>query len=430
MAPNDWLIIRIVFLVVWFCMVLGCQKETRTVAELVAKSADLPGLRASKNAELQAELKRIEDEGGTPRQLLAGLPPDEQNVAAALAVVFDRNLLPSILSDCQNLFPADRFEFSVIDLRRVVAFRDGHRRQLSTIASALARPECNFGIEYDLGYNFEPIFIDEVVAASRLLAFDVAAELAEDGPAAAIKPLERLFLLIRHLANAKLLDARSKAADLRTEAIRVLEAIAQHEKTSQDELRALYGFIQDQLDQWPSDRNALIGDRAMVMHAYEGIRFRLLDWILTPEEKEAFQEERILGTLEDSLCQTADMDELYYLRAMRRLIDACDRPYYQRIEVQMELTRDLHAKRSKRDFPFAAARLFLPDLDIWQKKCALDRARCEAWALALAAAAEFPSPGYRINPHSGQEYHLEHQNGRVVMKLDEFGERDPVVPLP
>ena len=414
-----------------FCILLptGCGSQERTVRELVAESADLPGARTSPNAALRAEIGRIVAEGGTPQQLVATLPPDDQNVAAALVKVFDRTLLPSILSTSDEFFPAERFEFDAVELRRAIAFRDAHRRQLDAVIAALARPACDFGVEFDKGYFFEERFVDEVAVACRLLAFDAAAEMDERGPAAALRPVGLLFRLIGHLDDAQLLSARATAASLRYEALRVLEAVAQHRQTTSDDLHALHRIVMQQLESWPSDADALFGERALVLHTYEAIRCGLLAWVLTPDEKRTFRQERILEELDGVLHKTADTDELYYLRAIRAQIAACDRPYIERMDTFVAQEESLRAKRSKPDFPFAAARLFLPDLEDFQNKFAVDRARCEAWALALAAAADLPSPPFTESPRSGVAYQVTRESQRVVVAMGEPDGWEAVVPL-
>jgi hypothetical protein len=210
----------------------------------------------------------------------------------------------------------------------------------------------------------------------------------------------------------------------------VLEAIAQHRHCTSDDLHSLYQILTQQLEQWPSDADALIGERAMVLHTYEAIRLGLLMWILTDEEKTVFREERILDGLDRILRETADKDELYYLKAMRKQIAACDRPYIERMKTFVLQAESLKALRSKPDFPFAAARLFLPDLEDFQRKFAVDRARCEAWALALAVAADLPRPEFTVSPHNGLTCEVTRESQRVVVKMGEPNGWQVIVPLP
>ncbi len=51
-----------------------------------------------------------------------------------------------------------------------------------------------------------------------------------------------------------------------------------------------------------------------------------------------------------------------------------------------------------------AARLLLIDLQERSELLARDRARCEAWAIALAVAAGEARPDYKTNPLTGKPY--------------------------
>jgi hypothetical protein len=168
----------------------------------------------------------------------------------------------------------------------------------------------------------------------------------------------------------------------------------------------------------------------MVLHTYEAIRCGLLEWILTPEEKVAFRQERILDSLDGVLRETADADELFYLRAIREQIEACERPFIERMETFVRQTELLREKRSRPDFPFAAARLFLPELEEFQRQLAADRERCEAWALALAAATDQTPPPFVHSPHTGLPYQVRRESRRVVVATGTPDGWEAVVPLP
>lgn len=401
------------------CAVVGCKDEPKKLSEVVAECADLPGMRTSKNSELREELKRITEEGGTPLQLVDNLPTDEQNVAAAMVNVFDSMLVESLLNSSKECYPKDKFEFNPADFARAIAFKRSHTKQLHKIYAALKRPHCNFGVEFDQGYFYEEKFIDEVVIAARLLAFDVADRLRKRGPTKATVPLKDLFRLVECLSECKDITARIEAEQLRAQALRVMEAVANHKDTTRENTSMLYHILRKQLNNWPSDADSLIGERALVMHSYEGIRAELLPWILTKEEKAAFKSEHLMKDLEKTLMENADLDELQYLQAMRTIIESCERPYYQRSGTIFDAIEKLRSKRSSNDFAFAAVKLFLPGIDTSLQQIADDRMRCEAMAIALAGAANEKTPPYEINPRTGDPYRIEKTQSYVKVELND-----------
>ena len=128
--------------------------------------------------------------------------------------------------------------------------------------------------------------------------------------------------------------------------------------------------------------------------------------------------------------KTIDQDELYYLQTIRQHIEASREPYYLRQGTLVQLSEQLNQMRLSQDrsqYPILAAALFLPGLEEAHEAMARDRARCEAYALALAEATGKPCPEYSVNPHHGRPYEVVRQSQRVVVNLGEPDERDVVI---
>jgi len=414
----------------------GCRRRPTAEdsrQEIAEAFGQLPGLTETPHPKLRDELARIVEEGATPELLARCDIPEEENVARGLAGLFDPSEIPSILDASSAIFPAGPFVLNPADLERAIAFRRQHEVERRRAREALARPSCKFPIQYEAGFAADVAFIDVVRICARLEAFHAAESLAGGDVAAAIESLGYMLRLAACLAAEKHTTARLQAAFLRAEALAVLQAVVGHPeisrpKITREQLGRLCAMLQEQLKAWPPDAGAWIGDRALGMHAYELVRAGRLTDLLTVEEATQFADEGILRELPAAAQRTASWDELYYLEAMRKIIDACTRPYHERTAVFAAVREDLHEKRNSDGFPVVAGRLLLVDIEKGHAIQARDRADCEAWTLALALASGKEPPPYQINPLTGREYEVARKEGLVM--VSGVGPGDEGITLP
>ena len=124
--------------------------------------------------------------------------------------------------------------------------------------------------------------------------------------------------------------------------------------------------------------------------------------LLTKEEISEYEKKVGLKELASVVRKNVDSDELFYLQAMRELIDACRQPFPERIEVFRQLDHDLGVLRNGESYPFVADQLLLVQIERTQRLQSVDRARCEAWRLALLLAlGSEPAVGSNLNPLTG-----------------------------
>ena len=413
------------------CASCEARRGAKSFDEQTLESlADLPGARETTHALLRAESARITEEGGTPAQLVQNDLPPTENAAIALADLFAQKSLGWIGDRTEALFPVGRFQFNPVAMEGLNRFLEDHRFELDGLDEALLRGNCDFQIDFRRGFFADTSFVDTVSICARFEAFRVAQHLAANEPIEAVSPLRAMFRLIGFLASERSVEARLSAAVLRSEALLVLEAIAQHPATTSSEVIALYQIIQEQIQSWPSDSAAWIGDRALAMHSYEVIRIGKLMMLLTTDEIEIFRAEGMLRNMPSALKRTADQDEHYYLDVMRKIIASCDRPFHTRKALFQQIRSDLRDLRDTSDYPVAAARLFLTDIERGQAIQARDRALTEMWAIALALAAGLDPPDFRINPYSGKEYVVLKEESAASVWTGESGDGHIVVPYP
>lgn len=390
----------------------------------------LSGLKGTPHKELQDELARIIEEGGTPEQLSELTVAAAENVAAGLAELFPPDKFPpkkirSILKDSDEIFLPKKLLLDPIRLQKAIDFRKKYDAQRLAARAALKRPQCDFGIQYMAGFLADLECIDVVRICARLEMYQAAESLADGKMDQAIDALEVMLRLASRLGAEKHGQARAQAAFVRTEAFVVLQAIVQHDKIARGHLERLHDAVRAQLKAWPSDAEATIGDRALGMHAYEMIRAHDVIGLLTPEEIEQFGKEGVLKELTAATVRSVDHDELYYLQTMRKIIDHCDRPYYLRVERFDAIAAELQEMRNSAEFPIVAARLLLPDIRKLHEMLAQDRANWEAWAwaLALASATRRQPPPWQTNPLTGEKYR--HVTMDQLIVVENFGSGRP-----
>jgi len=418
----------------------GCkhQDESATSTEKMYRLMDhygkLPGLRASHNKELQDELARLEVERATPELLAedAKRIPDEKNAAFALGNIFSHDVIPLIDERARKLYPAGKFQFDPISLQKAIEFRQEYEEQRLKICVALARPECDFHYQHMKGRAADQTFIDLTSVALRLEAFLAAEALADDDPDKAIESLAFMLCITRFLGQEKSLSARSAAAGFRADTLEVLAAIAQHPKATRETLENLLEKLNGQMAAWPPDANAWIGERATGLHTYEIARGGYVQSLLTIEELQEFRKDGTLGGLLKAVAANYDTDELQYLQMMQTIIDSCKLPYYQRKPIFWEIRKDLQRQRNTPEFPIIATRILLADFEEGHEIQAKDRARCEAFVLALSKALGRKPPDYKINPYTGKPYQVTRNQTRVVVRGIGLGREDHpvIIPIP
>jgi hypothetical protein len=394
----------------------------------------LPGLRATPNLKLRDELARIVEEGGTPEQLSKVATGDEKNAAVVLRELFPRQQVKSLLETSAAIFPPREFTFDPIRLEKAINFRKKYEPERQQAGEALQRPQCAFGIRFTAGFCADLGFVDIVRLCGRLEAFQAAESLFEDNVTAAIESFSRMMRLASCLAAEQHPVPRLEAAQLRSEAFRVLQAIVQHERMSRQNLGQLCDLVSGQLAAWPSDASAWIGDRALGLHAYEMVRRGQMLQLLTDKEGEQFRQENSLAELSDAAQRSVDQDELYYLETMRKIIGCCNQPFYARAAVFDGIDNDLRQRQDTAGYPLVAARLLLPEIRQGHEAQARDRANWQAWALALALATGRDAAAYKANPLSAKDYTQIKQDGLVVVKgigTAGGGDDSPIlVPIP
>jgi hypothetical protein len=254
--------------------------------------------------------------------------------------------------------------------------------------------------------------------------------LQQGKPGEAVVPLGFMFRHIRMLSQVSHVVPRIAAVHLRRDALSVLAEVARHAATDRSTLEHLHEMLVGQLASWPPDADTWIGDRAVGLHTYEIIREGHLTSVLTVEEIDQFKSEGNLKSLFRAVVGNIDGDQLFYLTAMQKMIDACERPFYQRADVFQGTHDDLKKLLPTANYPIIAARVMLPGIEQGQRLQAIDRAHVEGWTLALSVATGGDRVGIEINPLTGKKYQIHDHKTNVSVWGIESGAADQQVIVP
>lgn len=396
----------------------GCAKHrTAKVKELeaVQQLGSLPLLRQTHDPRLKAELARIVAEKATPELLasqdIKSSTSETLLSAEQLAIKLSQLVTPvelqAALRQLDKIYPAGKFQFGPVRLRQALQLESQFAQQRREYIDLFTQPNFRFRVNWLRGLLADLSFIEHAELCHRLLAIGVADSLAAGQPSEAVLPLRQMLDIDCKLAEVENVAARMAAVDLHAEALRVLESVLQHPRSSVDMATVFFAVVQDQLQNWPPDQRAWIGDRALGLHTYEMVRDGRLLSILSEAEIRELKKKQQYVAFVKAVTESVDADERFYLAAMRELIAACDRPFYQRSANYNDFHEKLDEVRDTPRFPLFAAKILFPGIESSQREQALDRAGFEAWSLALATMLGKTAQPKQVNPLTGEPFKIE-----------------------
>lgn len=382
-------------------LLAGCGKDFQQQVETFATPTKAL---ASDNAELVREVRAIQQARGLASQLDRPEANPETNAAAAFAEGYSDDLHLRLTPIVQPLIEPT----SPVGAEARKAFLRREVLLLDKTGSIIDLPRCQFEVAHRHGFFARMRYLDDAVLASRLMLVRTLHRAAEADLDGAMDDLLRSLRVTHWLSQVRRVEARVLAVRLRQEAFEVASAQFEGRIFRRHEAERLYGALREQLTDWPTERDMLLGDRATVIHAYEAIRAGLLHRLMTQDERTRLSQTDHLQRMRGADAEAIDQDQAYYLAAMGTLLSIADEPHAPR---QPAIATAL-GKLSERPTLFARA-LFTRDLPDAMQLVAVDRAQCEGWTIALAAAAGLRTPPFRNSPLSGLPYEVDRDANRV-----------------
>ncbi len=424
-------------LVLLLCGVSSCRRQPSVApAEELEK---LPFLQRTRHKDLQQELARLQAEQATPVLLEEatygplpdpGKPTRAEQTRKTFDPIQDAQTVRLLLQRLDRLYPQGPLKLDGVQLQKGLDLLDTCSQQLEAYRKALAREDFQVYVTLTGGLMADLSIVDSLRLAHRLEGLAAANLLATQTPVDALLPLRNMLRIDQLLAAVRHVVVRLSAAHLRAETLQVVAAMVEHPQCSRELQCQVLVQLETQLVEWPDDALAWIGDRALGLHAYEMVRAGQLLSILTEKE---LTELRLKGDLEafaEAVRLSLNHDEWFYLRTMRRVIDSCSDPFYKRLPVLESIHQEAAALEDTPRFPMFAALILLGNLGDGLREQAMDRARCEAWVVALRAATGTPLATMWTNPVTGQPYELIRADEKIVVRGIDSGAVDSPISVP
>ncbi len=430
----DWTVLVMLCLAAMACR----RPSAEPTPEELRHLADLPRLAASPDDRLRSELARLREERATPRQLLQVDParlPDgrrptvdtRKRSTRALTQALTDGLVKQYQSKLGTWYrevlrgiPLEERPVAATLLRDTASFR-------RAVKDLMERPDFGLLVELDRGPLADLRFIDRVELFVRLETIEALLRALDGQPANAVVRWDRAGAMIASLAELPHGVSRAAAARLRLEWLRAGQTIANGRPATADVLQGIDATLQWQLAHWPSDRRALVGDRAVGLITYELLRDGHWMSLLPLTELQRLKETHRLEKFAAYIGSRLDADEWYYLQTMRQIIEAAERPYFERRTLLEKIDSAQNALRDTDGYPWFAADYLLQDVDRLQRLMALDRTFTEAlrWLVAGGPGDDATPPPTHLE--TGTLLQARVESDRIVLSNLEWP--DDRVPL-
>ncbi len=443
-AQRGASLLLVFFAATTFASLSGCSQQPLPVShpEFAEQFGELPRLKKTSNLTLLRELRAVDEMGGTPNQLGSDSTPfhtwvdragrretlpDDLNVATSLATAFTRGQIKTLGRNMEATFPK-RFPPWPEELRKLASVRVQYEDARLAFREAISKPKCDFGLEFRRGLLADHSYVDYVRIGAELESYYAIESLQRGHDEEAMKAIEIVLLAARRLAALGHPSPRLASATLHQRAIWLMQAACDNKQRKPDTPETCLRLVQQELKSWPNERDVWIGDRADGLHAYEMIREGYLLALLSKKEMNRIEQEVGLAAFQNSLAANIDKDQKFYMQAMRRLIDACDSPYYQRVELFAELTQEMARLRETEEHPKVADRVLLSHVQIGQRLMAMDLSRFRGWSLALSELTGQKPSGESVNPLNGVAFRWGSDDSTVrLFGIGPKGADEPVV---
>lgn len=421
----------------------GCSRQASTSQpserELLTK---LPATMATGDAELRQELERLEQAGQLPWQRQAQTVPPTDNAAAVLARQFTGLKAEPLAAEAAPLL-ATGLEYSLTEQETARALLDRFEAQRMAARESLSLPHASFGIDPAAGLLAELDCIGQARLIVRLEALATALALGRLGPIAAsgaaadvadagagpraatdrpgvapnldqaVAAVDAAIRWVDCLAREPHPICRLESVHLRGEALLALEAVAQHPEITSRHLQQLEESVKQSLTQWPADAEVCYTERVLGMQMYELIRNGQPQAVQSNHPPPA-DEADLVRRVRKMTPEQIDRDQLFYLRAIDGIARDSRDDFPDRQQA-FEALRVLAGPPDADTYPVIAMGVLLNDLDRLHQFLTYDRARMEAWAVALAAARGEQSPALGVSPRTGEPYRVDERPDRVAV---------------
>lgn len=386
----------------------ACGQRPVTVTEVTEVAATLEKTNLTHHEPLREELQRLAADQALPSQLdpLHDRAASPGSLAGQIGKLLNTQQTERILERLGEFFPVNGQAPNALTIEKAAGFLKFYQQPQLAARKALDGPQDRFVWKTSDGWFIDTSYAERSQALCGLeLIAGIDAVSRNDLPGA-LTALAYSGRIIRLLASDGHLISRLTAVELRQQWIQLIAITVRHPNLDREQLSQIYKLLLTHIGQWPAEDQVWITDRAIGLQTYELIRQGHYLTLLTAEEADALEADGMHIIKTRAVQRFIDQDETFYLETMRRIIDGTQMTYHQRTPLWESIDRSVVQAAQTEHYPQIAIEMLLPNLQDAQLRMANDRARVEAWTLALAHCVGNQPPQYRLNPATGQAYEI------------------------
>ena len=379
------------------------------------------------NAKINAELSLIIDDEASSTHLMDKGVPKDNDLALLLREEFRGFNWENELPTLRRFISRKPWQVGFLENKSVKPLLTLHDAKREKIREMLDNPDVDMQLAYNLdmyGFSVEKkdrdnlwayVHLEEYELARALIGLTLQDILVLNEPLEQTKPnikqaLDALHYILKAAVVAsrqKELNLRFDAAYIRENALDTLQTLIKNPRFGLHDAKRVLDMLDEQLVTWPSDGFAFEGERASAVWLYEQTRRgRLLDNI-ADQDISGLQQLGSLVSVERTLMRHIDADELYYLARMSEIIFTCREQYFERAPLLARWEDELEVmKGDLNSYPILAGAILLRDVRTIRYRLATDRARTEAWSLALGTAIRQPPDRETVHSITGKPYQI------------------------
>lgn len=393
-------------LAIW--VTAGCGQPDITVTEVTEVAAELEKTSLTSHQPLQQEIRRIGADQELPSQLdqRTNRPTTPSSFSAKLPELLDKQQTERILERLPDFFPPDGQPVSALTLEKATGFLKFYQDKQLAARKSLDGPQDRFSWKSSDGWFIDTMYVDRSQALCGLELIAGIDQLSQGKLDPTVESLAYSGRIIRLLAVDEHLVARLTAVDLRHQWLRLVALAVSHPEIERPHLEQIYQLLLTHISQWPDERQPWVVDRAIGMQTYELIRQGYYLSLIPPDEAKRLEADGLQIIKSRAVQRYVDQDEIFYLEVMRKIIDSNDRIYHQRIPIWQALQQRIEKSKQTEHYPQVAVEILLPDMQKAQERISDDRARVEAWTMAIGHCVGNNPPNYEQNPTTGKPYEL------------------------
>jgi len=397
----------------------GCSDSEPTVASVTKTSAVLEKTKQSHFQPLQDELRQLSADHALPEQIDGSriiTSPNAESFAANVGTILDEKQTQRILTRLDDFFPDGRRPVTALTLEQAAGFVKFYQSQQMAARKSLDGPQDQFQWLAADGWFADTSFTEKAHALCGLELISGIDAITSGNLPAAIEAISYSGRILRRLGEDQHLTSRLTVVNLRRQWLEMIAVAVAHPDIQREHLQQIYDLLLRQMANWPDESKPWIVDRAIGLQTFELVRQGNYLSLLDKEETDKLEEEGMQVIKSRSVLRYIDQDEMFYLAIMRRLIGVVKVPYNERTSVRDEIKAKIKAAPESEQYPQVSVELLLDGIDNAQRRISDDRARCEAWVLAVAHSITAQAPDYAKNPTTGEAFEILSDENVVEVK--------------